>query len=194
MFVNVIGENPELMDDYASAVKFLNEIAKNYPEISVCYMANPYKPHQVVMNNGGESSDPNWHVDKRLRYIEMEKSEECLSVSAPYYDAQRGLYCFTFSEVVYGKNGIIINHPNNSYQLSMSRVINIDGTEYASTYYGESVTTVRDYTVRFMACIAKKNKVSDFTVVVTNSLWIIYGNVMLGFFILMPVICLLIVN
>ena len=232
MFVNVIGENPELMNDYSSAVKFLNDITKNYPEISVCYMANPYKPHQLIMNNGWESPDPNWHVEKRPWYIETEKSEDGFSVSAPYYDAQTGLYCVTLSQVVYGKNGeflgifgidfyldrliqvlgasytkegyaflvdrngIIINHPNNNYQLSMNRMIDVSGTEYASTYYGTEVTTVRDYTGRFMACIAKKNKVSDFTVVVASSWWNIYGQVMLlgGLFIILLAICVIIVS
>ncbi len=215
MFVNVIGENPEVMNDYESAVKFLDSIAKNYPEISVCYMANPYKAHQVIMNNGWESPDPNWKVDKRSWYMETEKSEDGFSVSAPYYDAQTGLYCVTFAQMVYGKNGeflgifgidfyldrliqvlgasytkdgyaflvdrngIIINHPNNAYQLSKSQMIDIDGTEYAQTYYGGAVTTVQDYSKNFVACAAKKNQLSDFTVIVAGNWWNIYGSVML---------------
>ena len=232
MFVNVIGENPEIMNDYSSAVKFLNSIAKNYPEISVCYMANPYKPHQVVMNNGWESPDPAWRVDKRSWYIETEKSEDGFSVSAPYYDAQTGLYCVTFAQMVYGKNGeflgifgidfyldrliqvlgasytkdgyaflvdrngIIINHPNRTYQLSMSQMINIDGTEYSQTYYGGEVTTLKDYTGNFVACIAKKNKISEFTVIVANNWWNIYGSVMLlgGLFIILLAACVVIVR
>ena len=232
MFVNVVGENPQVMSDYPSAVKFLDNIARNYPEISVCYLANPYNQHQVIMNNGWESADPNWHVDKRPWYIDTEKSLEGFSVSAPYYDAQTGLYCVTLSQMVYGKdgeflgifgidfyldrlvqvlgesytkdgyaflvdrNGIIINHPNNNYQLSMSQMIDISGTEYAEAYYSGAVVTLKDYTDNFMACISKKNKLSDFTVIVANSWWNIYGHIMLlsVLFIILLAICVLIVN
>ena len=232
MFVNVIGENPEVMKDYASAVKFLDKIARNYPEISVCYLANPYNQHQVIMNNGWESTEPDWHVDRRPWYIDTEKSPDGFSVSAPYYDAQTGWYCVTLSQMVYGnngeflgifgidfyldrliqvlgasytkdgyaflvdRNGIIINHPNNNYQLSMSQMIDISGTEYSNAYYGGEVTTLKDYTGNFVACIAKKNKISDFTVIVANSWWNIYGNVMLlgGLFIILLAACVLIVS
>ena len=231
MFVNVIGENPELMNDYPSAVKFLDRIAKNYPEISVCYLANPYKEHNVIMNNA-------WQPPKEFRpetrpwYIDTEKSADGFSVSAPYYDAQTGLYCVTLAQMVYGKNGeflgifgidfyldrlvqvlgasytregyaflvdrngIIINHPNNNYQLSMSQMIDISGTEYSSAYYNGAVTTLKDYSGNFMACIAKKNKVSDFTVVVANNWWNIYGHVMLlgALFIILLAICVLLVR
>ena len=232
MFVNVIGEHPEVMSDYASGVKFLDSVARNYPEISVCYLANPYNQHQLIMNNGWQSPDPNWRVDKRPWYIETEKSADGFSVSAPYYDAQTGLYCVTLSQIVYGRNGeflgifgidfyldrliqvlgasytkdgyaflvdrngIIINHPNNNYQLSMSQMIDIAGTEYAETYYSGNVMTVRDYTGHFMACIAKKNQISDFTVIVASSWWNIYGHVMLlgVLFIILLAACVIIVR
>ena len=74
----------------------MNNIAKKYPEISVCYMANPYKEHQVIMNNGWEGPE-GWRVDKRQWYIDTEKSETGFNISAPYYDDQTGLYCVTFS-------------------------------------------------------------------------------------------------
>lgn len=232
MFVNVIGKHPEVMNDYPFAVKFLDGLAKNYPEISVCYMANPYKEHQVIMNNGWESPDPNWHVDKRPWYIEAEKSESGFSVSAPYYDAQTGLYCVTLAQIVYGenneflgifgidfyldsliqvlgesytkndyaflvdRNGTIINHPNNNYQLSMSHMTEISGTEYSKVFYGREVTTLKDYTKNFVVCLAKTNKDSNFTVIVANSWWNIYGNIILlgGFFIILLALCVLIVN
>ena len=232
MFANLISKHPELMSDYSSAVKFLNDLAKNYPEISVCYLANPYKEHSVIMNNGWEPTDPNWKVDKRPWYIDTEKSDDGFSVSAPYYDAQTGLYCVTLSQIVYSdndeflgvfgidfyldrltqvlgesytkdgyaflvdRNGIIINHPNNNYQLTMSRMTDIAGTEYSNSFTSEKVGTFRDYTGDFVACLAKKNKTSNFTVVVANNWWNIYGNnILLGaFFVLLLGICILIVN
>ncbi len=231
MFVNVIGKHPETMNDYPSAVKFLDELAKNYPEISVCYMANPYKEHPLIMNNGWTSPDPDWRVEKRPWYIETEKSEDGFSVSAPYYDAQTGLYCLTISQVVYGKNGeflgifgidfyldtlvkvlgesytktgyaflvdrngIIINHPNDNYQLSVHRMTDVAGTEYSRVYGSKEVATLKDYTGGYVACFAKKNPTSNFTVIVANSWWNIYGNILLlgGFFVILLMICVLIV-
>ncbi len=94
------------------------------------------------------------------------------------------------------RNGIIINHPNNNYQLTMSRMTDIFGTEYGKIYSSVEVGTFRDYTGDFVACLAKKNKTSNFTVVVANNWWNIYGNnILLGvFFMILLVICILIVN
>ena len=101
---NVIAANPQILNNYDDAVNFLNDFAKKYPDISVCYVANPYNEHQIMMNNGWESPDPNWRVEQRGWYIDTLKSENNLSVSAPYYDDQTGLYCLTISRKVYGKN------------------------------------------------------------------------------------------
>ena len=232
MFVNLLAEHPELMNDYPIAVKFLDDLAKHYPEISVCYLANPYKEHNVIMNNGWESDDPNWHVEKRPWYIETENSVAGFSISSPYYDAQTGLYCITMSQIVFSdknefigifaidfyidslihvlgasyskngyaflvdKNGTIINHPNADYQLSRTRMTEIFGTEYSNSFTNGEVETFRDYTGDFVACLAKKNKTSNFTVVVANNWWNIYGNiVLLGvMFVILLGICVVIVH
>ena len=52
MFTDVISSHPDLMADYDSAVNWLGDIARKYPDISLCYMANPYAEHPVVMSNG----------------------------------------------------------------------------------------------------------------------------------------------
>ena len=232
MFADLLSEHPELMNDYPSAVKFLDDIVKHYPEISVCYLANPYNQHQVIMNNGWESSDPNWRVDKRSWYIDAEKSVRGFSVSAPYLDAQTGFYCVTMAKIVFGtkgefigifaidfyldrltqvlgesytkdgyaflvdRNGIIINHPNGEYQLTKSRMTDIFGTEYSKVYSSDDVKIVCDYTDRYVACLVKKNVVSQFTVVVANSWWNIYGNIiLLGLvFVMLLGICVAIVD
>ena len=231
MFVSVIGSNPELMDDYPTAIKFLDNIAKNYPEISVCYMSNPYKEHNLIMNTGWQP-DENFNLETRPWYIEAEKSADGFSISAPYYDARTGLYCVTLSQIVYGKNGeflgifgidfyigslikvlgesyskdgyaflvdrngIILNHPNNKYQMSESRMTNIYGTEYAKVYSSGNVATMEDYTKNFVACLAKKNSASEFTVIVANSWWNIYGDIMMlgGLFFCLLVISITIVS
>ena len=220
------------MDDYPSAVKLLDDLAKHYPEISVCYLANPYKEHSLIMNNGWTSPDPNWRVELRPWYVNTEKSVSGFSISAPYYDAQTGLYCITMSQLIFGakgefvgifgidfyidrliqvlgksytkdsyaflvdRNGIIINHPNEGYQLSSGHMTDISETEYKNAHLGDAVYTFRDYTDNFVACFAKKNKISNFTVVVANNWWNIYGNNILlgGFFVILLVICIFIVN
>ncbi len=231
MFTNLIAERPEVMDDYASAVKLLDDIAKNYPEISVCYLANPYKEHTVIMNNGWEGP-PGWRVDQRPWYIETERSEDGFSVSAPYYDDQTGVYCVTISQVVYGKNeeflgifaidfyidrliavlgesytrngyaflvdrnGIIINHPNKNYEMSSTRMTDVNGTEYQRAYATNEVVRVTDYNHMPFACLAKKNAASQFTVIVAGNWWNIYGNIVtLGVaFALFLIICIVAVK
>ena len=104
MFTDVIAANPTVLDDYDSAVKWLNDIGKNYSEMSACYMANPYKEHPITMNNGWVP-EPDYKVEKRQWYIDTERSGNGYSISVPYYDAQTGLYCITFSRVVYSQEG-----------------------------------------------------------------------------------------
>lgn len=104
MFTDVIAANPSVMDDYDAAVKWLNDIGQNYSEMSACYMANPYKEHPITMNNGWVP-EPDYRVEQRQWYIDTERSGNGYSISVPYYDAQTGLYCITFSRVVYSKEG-----------------------------------------------------------------------------------------
>ena len=104
MFTDVIAANPSVMDDYDAAVKWLNDIGQNYSEMSTCYMANPYKEHPITMNNGWVP-EPDYKVEQRQWYIDTERSGNGYSISVPYYDAQTGLYCITFSRVVYSKEG-----------------------------------------------------------------------------------------
>lgn len=232
MFVSVVSANPKILDKYDDAVRFLDDMAKNYPDISVCYIGNPYNDeHPMTMNNGWVP-DSSFHVEERPWYIDAEKSPDGFSVSAPYFDAQTGVYCVTLSQMVYGKNGgflgvfaidfyldrlvkvlgdsytkesyaflvdrdgVIINHPNSEYQQSAHNIINIADTEYAKAYSSNEVVTFRDYTGDFKACLAKKSKISNFTVVVANSWLNIYGNIiLLGiFFIVLMGICVLIVR
>ena len=231
MFVNILKEQPELMDDYPSAVKTLNDLAKYYPEISVCYLANPYKEHKVIMNNGWQPP-ADFNLETRPWYVETEHSMAGFSISAPYYDMQTGLYCITIAQVVfsnenefvgifaidfyvdslihvldasYGKNGYaflidrngtILNHPNTDYQLSENHATNISDSEYAKVYESDEVETFRDYTGNYVACLMKKNIVSDFAVVVANNWWSVYGDIVLlgAIFVVLIGICIVVVN
>ncbi len=229
MFVNIVAEHPELMNDYNSAVRMLNDVAKNYPEISVCYIANPYLEHQIIMNNGWESPDENWRVDQRQWYIDTEKSLDGFNISAPYYDDQTGVYCVTLSQIVYGrngeflgifaidffldklihildesytkdtyaflvdKNGIILNHPNAFYQMSIDMMMSVKSTEYREVFAENGkVFMLKDYRGKNVACYSQKDKSSNFTIIVANDWWDIYGNIFaLGiFFIFLLITCI----
>lgn len=231
MFANLLKEHPELMNDYPAAVKFLNDIAKHYPEISVCYLANPYREHSVIMNNGWQPPE-GFRPETRPWYIDTEHSVAGFSVSAPYYDAQTGLYCITMAQIIFSDNnefigifaidfyldrlihvldasytkdsyaflvdrdGIIINHPNNAYQVSTVNMTNIDSTRYAKTYSNGKVDMFKDFNGDYVACLAKTNAISKFTVVVVNSWWDIYGNIVLlgTVFVILLFICIGIVR
>ncbi|MBO4390952.1 MAG: response regulator [Lachnospiraceae bacterium] len=107
MFANYLAVRPELADDYEGCVEWLNDMAECYPEISVCYLANPYREHTVIMNNGWEPGE-DWRVEDRQWYRDTVKSEDGFSVSSPYFDEQTGQYCITFSRMVYGQAGEFI--------------------------------------------------------------------------------------
>lgn len=132
MFTDVISADPKLMEDYDSAVKWLDSVAENYPNISVCYLANPYSEHTVIMNNGWEPEE-DWKVEEREWYKSTEKSSDGYSISAPYYDEQTGNYCITVSKVVYGKNGEFLGI--FGIDLYMDKIINIFGDSYSEGSY-----------------------------------------------------------
>ena len=231
MFDNFISENPDLLSDYQGTVDFLNSIAKHYPELSACYVADPKNPHQVIMNNGWQSLDPNWRVDLRPWYIETIEADAAnhgaFTVSTPYIDSRTGNYCVTVAKVIRDKqdnfigvfgidfyidrliqilsasysadgyaflvdrNGIIINHPNFSYQMTAEKMTDIATTEYRRVYTTGEDFVMQDYRGAYMTCVAKRNDQSNFTVVVVNDWNKIYGQVILYgvLFIVIYLIC-----
>ena len=109
MFARSISVRPELLGDYENAVKWLNDITKQYDDISVAYICDPEREHTVIMNNGWQP-DEDFHVEQRQWYIDTMSSErdDGFSISAPYFDEQTGLYCVTFSERVYDMSGTFL--------------------------------------------------------------------------------------
>ncbi|MCR5148579.1 MAG: response regulator [Eubacterium sp.] len=132
MFTNIISARPEILDDYDYAVEWLNSIAVKYPNISVCYLANPYKEHTVIMNNGWQP-DEDWKVEERDWYKKTEISPDGFSFSSPYFDEQTGNYCVTISQMVYGKNGEFLGI--FGIDLYMDKLIEIFGSGYYETDY-----------------------------------------------------------
>ena len=213
MFTDTISAKPELMEDYEQAVRWLDSVSRRYPEISACYMANPYAEHPVIMNNGWEPEEDD-RPETRPWYRATERAPDGFNISAPYLDAQTGAYCITLSRVVYGEqgqflgifgvdffldklvhvlgesytsrgyaflvdsDGVIVNHPNDAYQMGEDQAVSVEDTEYAEAYNRDKVTALRDYTGRPMACLSR-GTVTGFTVLVAQSWWSIYGSVIL---------------
>ena len=132
MFANYIAEDPEILDDYEECISWMDEIARNYPEISVCYIANPYREHTVMMNNGWEPED-NWKVEERQWYKDTVLSDSGSSISAPYIDEQTGLYCITFSRIVNSRDGDFLGV--FGIDCFMDKLINVLGDSYDSDGY-----------------------------------------------------------
>ena len=108
MFANVIIADPGVFDDYDHAVKWLDDIAENYNDISVVYLADHNNiEHPVIMNNGWVP-DENFNLELRQWYVDTIGSEDGYNISSPYFDAQTGMYCITFSRTVYANDGTFL--------------------------------------------------------------------------------------
>ena len=132
MFTDVIEADPTILDDYDRCVTWLNDISSNYPDISVCYIANPYREHSIIMNNGWQPN-ADWHVENRQWYKDTIKSDKGYSISAPYIDKQTNSYCITMSKVVYGKNEEFLGV--FGIDFFMDKLINIFGEDNNGTEY-----------------------------------------------------------
>ena len=132
MFTDVISSHPDLMADYDSAVNWLGDIARKYPDISLCYMANPYAEHPVVMSNGWVPGE-DYRPETRPWYWATERSAAGFSISAPYLDAQSGNYCITLSRVVYGDQNEFMGIFGIDFFLD--KLILVLGESYSSQGY-----------------------------------------------------------
>ncbi len=133
MFASVISTNPEMLDDYNGTIDYLDRITKQYPEISVTYMANPELSPTVYMNNGWKP-EPGWKVEERPWYVETMDSTDGWGISEPYFDEQTGLYCVTMSEKVYNsKNGEFLGIFGIDFY--MDKLVDILGSSYSDTGY-----------------------------------------------------------
>lgn len=132
MLSSFVSVNPEIMDDYDEAVLWLDNISRDYPSISVCYLANPDREHTIIMNNGWQP-EPGWKVEDRDWYKSTMNSKDGFSISEPYYDEQTGNYCITMSEKVYSQSGDFIGV--FAIDLYMDKIISIFGESYSEQEY-----------------------------------------------------------
>jgi flagellar basal body-associated protein FliL len=91
MFSTIFSTNPDMMYDYDGTQRYLNDIVKQSPDISACYMISPVFPYSVCMNNGWHP-DADWHVEDREWYKDTMTSDTGWNISSPYFDKQTGLY------------------------------------------------------------------------------------------------------
>ena len=213
MFCYSIASQPELLEDRAQAVEYLNDVAENYPEISLAYIGNPDTSWKVIMNNGWMPGE-DYILQAYPWYADTMSDSDGFSISNPYYDTQEQRYYLTFSRRVYAKdgtflgvfavdfsldqlteimkntysedgyaflinnNGIIINHPNEEYELSGNRSVNVQKLNYEKVYSQHSeIGILKDYDGKYKACISEHDDFSNFTIMVVKDWWIIYGGI-----------------
>ena len=98
MFVSTIEAQGDMYQDYEKTRSFLDDITKNYEDISCSYLSDPSIPGIVIMNNGWKP-DPDFDVTERSWYSEAIDNDD-ICITAPYLDEQTGGFCITMSKRV----------------------------------------------------------------------------------------------
>ncbi len=134
MFCSNISTNPGIINDYDAAVEYLDRITKQYPEISVSYIANPEWEEQVIMNNGWKPLREAFRVEERSWYKELIASDSNWIISSPYFDGQTGIYCVTFAENIYDdRSGELLGCFGIDFY--MDKLVDILGSSYTDSSY-----------------------------------------------------------
>lgn len=98
MFVDSLEAQGDLYKDYDATVAYLDDITKNYEEISCTYLSDPSLPTLVIMNNGWVP-EAGFDVTARSWYSNAIGTDD-IAITEPYLDEQTGGYCITFSKRV----------------------------------------------------------------------------------------------
>ena len=81
--------------------------------------------------------------------------------------------------------GIILNHPNPAYQLTMSKKTSVTDTPYAGVYLAagkgaaSDIRNIRDYDDSYSMCICKGDPVLGFSVIMVGDWWQWYKEILL---------------
>ena len=100
MYTDIICSQPEIVNNYDSAVNWLNKMSQNYQSYSLCFVANADAEHSIIANNG-------WVPNEDFKLEEREWYQQAIAVypaqfaSAPYIEASKGYYCITLSQAMY---------------------------------------------------------------------------------------------
>ncbi|MCR5324370.1 MAG: response regulator [Lachnospiraceae bacterium] len=133
MFCSIISTNPEMLDDYNGTIRYLDEITRQYPEISATYLANPNLEPTVYMNDGWIPGE-DFHLEERQWYVDTLASETGWIISAPYNDNKTGRYCVTFSKIV--KDAITDEFLGTfGIDFYIDSLVDILGSSYSSDGY-----------------------------------------------------------
>ena len=104
MFTDIISSQPQILNNYDSAVRWLDRMSQGYSAFSVCYVANQFAEHPIIMNTGWTPSS-DFDMTKREWYTEAMNRYPEPFISDPYYEATDGQYCITLSQAMYDQDG-----------------------------------------------------------------------------------------
>ncbi|WP_022759928.1 response regulator [Butyrivibrio sp. AD3002] len=169
------------------------------------YMNNGWKP-----DSNFKVEDRQWYMDSinsdqetciSSPYIDAKTGYYCVTISRAVYDNKTGKFLGVFGIDFYmdklidilGKSyddknyafltdtrGMIINHPNGSYQMREGKTTNIANLPYAKAQTnGESIMIFKDYDNDLKVLLAVENEYSGFKVYIVFYFLNIYGRTIL---------------
>ena len=133
MFDSLIVENPEILNDYDETVKYLDDIARYFPDMDTVCIANPDFAHgyPIVVNEGWMPGG-DYVVEERPWYIGALTSRE-FHITEPFYEMRTGEYSITFSKVIESDKGEFYGVFAISFHVNMLRDI-LDQSHTESGY------------------------------------------------------------
>ena len=100
MFTDIIESQPQILEDYDSAVAWLKRMSQNYESCSMCYIANPNVEHTIISNTGWVA-DEDFDFTERQWYKDAYNSYPNQVISEPYYEESGGNYCITIAQAMF---------------------------------------------------------------------------------------------
>ena len=129
MFNSVVEADPEFLNDYDGTMKYLDDIAKYFPDMGLVFIANPDFAHGyiIVANNGWVPAE-DFVLEDRPWYIGAMTSRE-FHITEPFYDSRTGEYCITFSKVIESDKGEFYGVLGIDFYVDMLRNIIVQSHE-----------------------------------------------------------------
>ncbi len=207
---NITDQYPEISVTYMTDAKDKELIMSNgwIPDEDFHFWERPWYLATMEAEDGWSVSAP---------YYDGQTGVYCMTMSKQVYDYSTGEFLGNFgidfymdkligilggsySETGYAfltdDQGVIINHPYGSYQMSESNMTNVSQLPYGEAIAdGMTTRLFRDYDGITKIMIATRNADSEFTVYAVANAEVIYGNVVLLvlFSILIFIICIVMV-
>lgn len=192
-YFNAIAENyPEISLAYIGNPDTPWKVIMNngwVPDENYILQAYPWYADTMSDSDGFFISSPYYDTQKQKYYLTFskrvyEKDGTFMGVFAIDFNLDKLTEVMqnTYSDNGYAflinNNGIIINHPNEEYQLSGSRSVNVQQLNYLEVYSESSkIGILKDYDGKYKACISEHDDFSNFTIMVVKDIWFIYGRI-----------------